>query len=184
VRRFVVGGDRSPVTVATALLGWTAAVLALVCCGLALAAVHKGREVRSGSAAIVADIRASNESFTPVDLSAVGQVRAQLDDLTALLGRLRASTGANVDLLLAMRGEVAGLTALTDDDLGITRALAAAASGLSAKAAALADVAGASNAETGNVVKLLRRVNELGRAINTELAALERKLAPLPELAR
>jgi len=177
-------GDRSPVTVALAWLGWTAAILALACCGLALIAVHKGREIRASSVAIVADIRASNESFTPVDLSAVGHVRAQLDDLTALLGRLRESTSANVSLLLAMQGEMGRLTALTDDDAGITRAVAATASGLSAKAAVLADVAGASDAETAHVVHLLLRVNQLGRGINAELAALERKLAPLPELGR
>ncbi len=184
MRMVIVVDEPSPVAVAVAWLGWTAAVLALVCFGLALVAVHRGGDVRTSSAAIVADIRASNEALTPVDLSAVGQIRAQLDHLTVLLSRLRMSTGANVDLLLAMRGEVGQLAAVTHDDLGLTKAVAATASALSAKAAGLADMAGASDVETGKVVQLLRRVNELGRAINAELAIVERKLAPLPELGR
>lgn len=163
-------------------LGWAAAAMAVVCFGLGLASVHKGRAVRISTEAIAADIVSVDRLIAPLDLASVGRVGGQLDQLAGVLGRLRQATAGEVDVLLAAQAEVERLLAVAGDDLGIGNALAKTATALAARTVSLAQVAGAAEAGTGELGSLLKRIGDLVVAINAELAALERKLAILPTL--
>lgn len=163
-------------------LGWAAAVLGVVCFGLGLVAAQRGRAVRLSTVAIAEDIAATNRLLDPADLSAIGRIRVQVDQLGAVLVGLRQATAAEVELVLATTAEVERLVAVTGDDLGIAEAMRATAMDLSAKTAKLTQVAGSADSQTSQLGPRLGRIEAQLKAVNGELAALERKLVLLPAL--
>jgi hypothetical protein len=170
--------------VATEWLGRFAAVLAIFVVLQVLEAVHTGQQIQTSAAKIVDNMETTNEFFDDrADFTVPARARSQLEMLATVLAKLDRSAGSSVDLLASTLPSIRKILNNVDGNAGIAGKLLALGRELREAATSISATAEGADATVKTAGAELKKTIALLDDLNGELAQIERRLAPVPDLS-
>lgn len=170
--------------IATEWLGRIAAVLAIFVVLQVLEAVETGQQIQTSATAIVDNMETTNEFFDDrADFTVPARARTQLEALATVLAKLDRSASASVDLLASTLPLIRKILNNVNGNAGIAGKLLALGKELRQAASSIRATAEAADATVKTAGAQLKKTIALLDDLNRELAQIERRLAPVPNLS-
>lgn len=183
IRKDAIAGS-SIWAVTTEWLGRIAALMAIFVALQVLEAVNTGQQIQASAATIVDNMKTTNKFFDDrADFTAAARARKQLETLATVLAKLDRSASSSVDILASTLPAIRDVVASVDGNANIAGKLLALGEELRKAAASIRATAQGADSTVKTAGEELKKTIALLDDLNAELAQIERRLAPVPNIS-